>query len=248
MLTLASSLSSQNPCETVFGLSDVGDFTHGGRDKVVDRNSELENVRHGKKSSQRPKCTRMSISELALLIRGKTLGHGMQLGGGALFVPDEVQLLLVLGYVGDLNFIRRAVRSPARQLGPFATIKGVGWVEMQFVDAERAGLPGNFLLLDLRNRHHAEYEFLKSIGHNHERNESVPRVILATSSEQILGWNAVDPQQCWQLPTCPTPEDLSTALHSFLHLCSILANWPSEENFPTNPASAHALSGRTGKE
>jgi hypothetical protein len=215
---------------------------------VGDRNSELENVRHGKKSYQRPKCTRMSISELALLIRRKTLGNEMRLEGGAQFVPDEVQLLLVLGYVGDLNFIRRAARSPVRELGPFATIKGVGWVEMQFVDAERADLPGNFLLLDLRNRHHAEYGFLKSLGHKHDRNERIPRVILATSLEQILGWNGVDPQQCWQLPICPRPEDLSRALHSFLHLCSILANWPAEETFASDPARDHALSGRTGEE
>jgi hypothetical protein len=248
MPTLASSLSSQNPCKTIFDLIDAGDLAHGGRDKVGDRNSEMENDRHGKKSYQRPKCTRMSISELAQLIRRKTLGHGMQLEGGALFLPDEVQLLLVLGYVGDINFIRRAVRSPARELGPFATIKGVGWVEMQLVDAERADLPGNFLLLDLRNRHHAEYGFLKSIGHKIDRNERVPRVILATSSKQILDWNGVDPQRCWQLPSCPTPEGLSTALHSFLHLCSILANGPAQETSASDPARDHALSGTTGKD
>ena len=212
-----------------------------------DRHSELETARHGKKSYQRPKCTRMSITEMALLIQKKTLGHGMQLEGDGAFVPDEVQVLLVLGFVGDLNFIRPAVRAPARELAPFATRRGVGWVESQFVDAERAHLPGNFLLLDLRNRHRAEYELLKSIGHKHDLNKRVPRVILATSSEQILGWKGDHPQQCWGLPICPTPEDLSTALHSFFHLCSILANRPAEENFPSDPDSDHALSGRTDK-
>jgi hypothetical protein len=30
-------------------------------------------------------------------------------------------------------------------------------------------------------------------------------------------------------------------------LCSILANRPAEENFPSDPDSDHALSGRTDK-
>lgn len=211
------------------------------------RNSKLNN-RHRKKPYQRPKCTEMSISEMALLVRRKTLGHEIQAGGAGPTAAAEIPLLLVHGYVGSLDFIRPSVRAPARELQPFATKRGVGWLEMQFADAEGVDPQGNFLLLDLRNRNRAERGFLESIGHPQDLIESLPRVILAASSEQFLDWKGVDPKQCWQLHSCQTPEDLSKALHSFLHLCSMFSNWPADEHTHLDPGREYALSGRTDKE
>ncbi len=219
-----------------------------GAKKVGVHNAEMEKIRRGKKPYQRPKCTQMSISEFAQFVRRKTLGLVVQLGGAGPSAPAEVPLLLVQGYLGDLDFIRPAIRAPARELEPFAITRGVAWLEMQFADAKRAEPQDKFLLLDLRNRHCAGRRFLESIGHNWDLDETLPRVILAASSEQFLGWKGVDPQHCWQLRSCPTPEDLSVAVRSFLHLCSILANWPAERNSALNPARDHALSGKTNKE
>ena len=210
------------------------------------RNSGMANMPHRKKPYQSPKSREISISETALLIRRKTFGNEIQPGGAPL--SDEVALpvLLVLGYVGDLNFIQPAVRAPARELEPFATRRGVGWLEMQFADAGLAEPQASFLLLDLRNRHRAARGFLELIGQ--DRNGTVPCVILVASSEQFLGWKGVDPKQCWQLRSCPTPEDLSKALHSFLLLCSIFSNWPANEHTELDPGRDHAFSGRADKE
>jgi hypothetical protein len=218
-----------------------------GANKVDVHNAEMEKIRRGKKPYQRPKCTQMSIFEFAQFVRRKTLGLVVQLGGAGPSAPAEVPLLLVQGYLGDLDFIRPAIRAPARELEPFAITRGVAWLEMQFADAKRAELQDKFLLLDLRNRHGVGRGFLELIGHSRDLDETLPRVILAASSEQFLGWKGVDPRHCWQLPNCPTPEDLSVALRSFLHLCSILANWPTEKSPPLQPPLDHALSGRTNK-
>ena len=212
------------------------------------RNSEIRRMRHGKKPYQRPKCIRMSTAEVALLVRRKTLGNEIQAGGAGPSAAAEVSLLVVYGYAGDLTFIRPSVRAPARELQPFATKRGVGWLEMQFVDAEGVEPQGNFLLLDLRNRHHAERGVLESIGHTRDLNGTVPRVILAVPSEQFLDWKGVDPKRCWQLRSCQTPQDLSKALHSFLHLCSMFSNWPADEHTDLDPGRDYALSGRTDKE
>lgn len=212
------------------------------------RNSEIGKMRHRKKPYQRPKCIQMSTAETALLIRRQTLGHEVQPGGAGPSVAAEVSLLLVYGYAGDLTFIRPSIRAPARELQPFAAKRCVGWTEMRFVDAERAKPQGNFLLLDLRDRHRAESAFHELIGHNQGLNGTVPRVILAASSEQFLDWKGIDPKQCWQLRSCQTPEDLATALHSFLRFCSMFSNWPTDEHTELDPGRDHAFSGRTDKE
>jgi hypothetical protein len=211
-------------------------------------NSAMGNMRHGKKPYQRPKCIRMSTAEVALLVRRKTLGHEIQAGGAGPSAGAEVPLLLVEGYPGDLTFIRPSVRAPARELQPFANKRGVGWIEMRFADTERAEPQGSFLLLDLRNRRRAERGFLELIGHSQDLNETAPRVILAASSEQFLDWKGFDPKQCWQLRNCQSPQDLSKALHSFLHLCSMFMNWPADENTKLDPGRDHAFSGRADKD
>jgi hypothetical protein len=124
----------------------------------------------------------------------------------------------------------------------------VRWSEMQFADAERAEPERSFLLLDLRNPRPGERKFLESIGHDQHLNKPLPRVILAASSEDILGWKGVNPKQCWQLRSCQTPEDLSSAIRSFLRLCSMLGHWPAEEDTAFDPGRDHALSTSTHKE
>ena len=119
---------------------------------------------------------------------------------------------------------------------------------MQFADTERAEPQGSFLLLDLRNRHRAERGFLESIGHSQDLNETAPRVILAASSEQFLDWKEFDPKRCWQLRSCQTPQELSKALHSFLHLCSMYSNPSAQENAESDHGRDHAFSGRTDKD
>jgi hypothetical protein len=211
-------------------------------------NAAMGNTGHGKKPYQRPKCIQMSTTEVALLVRRKTLGHEIQAGGAGPSAAAEVPLLLVEGYPGDLNFIRPSVRAPARELQPFANKRGLGWIEMQFADAERAEPQGSFLLLDLRNRHRGERGFLELIGHSQAPNETAPRVILAASSEQYLDWKGFDPKQCWQLRSCQTPQDLLKALHSFLHLCSMYSNWSAQENAEPERRRDHVFSGRTDRD
>jgi hypothetical protein len=190
----------------------------------------------------------MSLSEIAAFVRGKTQAHEIQHGGAGPSAVAEPPVLLVEHYGGDLDFIRPAVRVPAREFEPFAIGSGVRWTEMQFTDAERVEPQRGLLLLDLRNRRPGERKFLESIGHDQHLNKPLPRVILATSSEDILGWKAVNPKQCWQLRSCQTPEDLSSAIRSFLRLCSFLAHCPDEEDTAFDPGRDHALSARTDKE
>lgn len=208
----------------------------------------MQNRFHGKKPYERPACTRMSLSEMAAFVRGKTQAHEIQNGNAGPSAVAEAPVLLVEHYGGDLNFIRPAVRAPARELEPFAIGRGLRWSEMQFADAERAEPQRSFLLLDLRNRRPGERKFLESIGHDQLLNKPLPRVILAASSEDILGWKGVNVEQCWQLRTCQTPEDLSSAIRSFLRLCSMFAHWPAEEDTAFDPGRDHALSARTDKE
>lgn len=208
---------------------------------------EMHSRFHGKKPYERPTCTRMSLSEMVAFVRRKTQAHEIQQGGAGPFVVAEAPVLLVEHYGGDLNFIRPAVRAPARELEPFSIGRGVRWSEMQFTDAERAEPRGSFLLLDLRNRRPGERKFLESIGHDRHLNKPLPRVILAASLEDILGWKGVNAEQCWQLRSCQTPEDLSSAIHSFLHLCRMLADWPAEEDTAFDPGRDHVLSGKTDK-
>lgn len=218
-----------------------------GREQVEVFTSEMQNSSHGKKPYERPTCTRMSSSEIATFVRNEAIAHEIQPGGNRRSALAEVSLLLVEDYGGDLNFLRPAVRAPARELEPFAIGRSMRWLEVQFADAERAEMEGTFLLLDLRHRHRGEGGFIEPIGQNQPLNEAVPRVILTTSSEDFLGWKGVNPKQCWQLRSCQTPEELSAALRSFLHLCSMFANC-SDEDTALDPGLDHALSGRTDKE
>ncbi|HET7106237.1 MAG TPA: hypothetical protein VFI38_05455 [Candidatus Acidoferrum sp.] len=119
---------------------------------------------------------------------------------------------------------------------------------MKFHDTEWTQPQYGFLLLDLRNRHRGERGFLESIGHGPYPESSLPRVILAAASEQFLGWKGVDPQQCWHLRSCQSPEDLSAALQSFLNLCSIISDWPVEKNSPLGSVREHVLMGKTNKD
>ena len=211
------------------------------------RNSEIGNVDHEKKPYQRPQCTEMSASEIALLVRREARGREIQFRGAAPSAPAEVSLLLVHGYVGDLKFIRPAVRAPARELEPYAA-KVVGWFEMQLAEGERPEPQFNFLMLDLRDCHHADRAFFESIGDSQELNKTIPRVMHAPSADQFLGWMRVDPKRCWHLGNCQTSEELSAALRSFLCLCSMIANWPAEENTALDPGRDHVFSGRSDKE
>jgi hypothetical protein len=203
---------------------------------------------HGKKPYERPTCTRMSLSEIAAFVRGKTQAHEIQPGDNRLSALAEIPLLFVQNYEGDLNFIRPAVRAPARELEPFAIAKGVGWSEIEFIDAKRVEQQDTFLLLDLRNRHRGERRFLDSIGQDQHLNKALPRVILATSPEDFPGWKGVIPKQCWQLRSCQTSGDLSAAIRSFLRLCTMIAKGPDEENAALDMGRDHALSGRTHKD
>lgn len=209
--------------------------------------SEMKNSSHGKKPYESPTCTRMSISEIATFVRNKTLANEIQPGGNTRSAQARFSLLVVEGYGGDLNFLRPAVRAPARELEPFAIGRSKRWSEVQFADAERAELQGTFLLLDLRHRHRGEGGFIEPIGQTQPLNEAVPRVILANSSEDFLGWKGVNPGQCWRLRSCQTPEELSAAIRSFSYLCSMFANCPDEDT-ALDPGLDHALSGRTDKE
>ena len=190
----------------------------------------------------------MSLSEMAAFVRAKTQAHEIQHGSAGPSAVAEAPVLLVEHYGGDLNFIRPTVRAPARELEPFAIGRGVRWSEMQFANAERVEAQRSFLLLDLRNRRPGERKFLESIGHDQHLTKPLARVILAASSEDILGWKGVNPKQCWQLRSCQTPEDLSSAIRSFLRLCSTVAHWPAEEDTAFDPGRDHALSARTDKE
>ena len=171
-----------------------------------------------KKSYQPPLCTRMSISEIGILICKKTLGMKSTLGTLSTGALTDVQVLIVEGYSSDLPFIRRTARTPAGQSGSFWLSKGDGFVEMRFVDEPGAVLPGIFLMFDLRLRRPSGPRVLESMGGNSELNKAVPLVILATSLEQVHGRLGIDPRHCWQLCNCPSPADLMNALRSFLHL------------------------------
>ena len=101
---------------------------------------------------------------------------------------------------------------------------------MQFASAEGTEPQGTFLLLDLRYRRREHRRFLELVGNCQDLDKPVARVVLATSSEPFLNWGGIDRKQCWQLPSCPTSRDLSTALLSFLRLWSMFANGTAEEN------------------
>jgi len=211
------------------------------------RTYAMNNSSHRKKHYQPPSCIELSIAEFAGLVRRKTSGRESRPGSRSPSALAEVSLLLVEDYVGDLSFIQPAGRASAREEEPFSTERGLGWFEMQFVDAERAKAPDTFLLLDLRYCHHEERGFFESIGHPLDLNEVVPRVILANSSEPFLGWTGVDRTQCWQLRSCLSPEDLSAALHSLIQLCARFADSTAEYGSSLESAPGHALSGKKTK-
>jgi hypothetical protein len=190
----------------------------------------------------------MSLSEIGAFVREKMQAQEIQPGDNRPSALTEVPLLFVQNYEGDLNFIRPAVRAPSRELEPFAIARGVGWCEMEFIDAKQVEQQDTFLLLDLRNHHRGERRFLDSIGYDQHLNKALPRVLLATSPEDTLGWKGVNPKQCWQLRRCQTSEDLSAAIRSFLRLCTMFAKGQDEKNAALDTGRDHALSGRTHKD
>ena len=194
----------------------------------------MQNSSQGKKGYQPPSCTQMPISEFALLVRRKT-------------VANEVPTLIIEDYGGDLDFIQPVSRNRSRELGPSSIQRDVGWLEMQFTSVEGAEPQGAFLLLDLRYRRRQHRRSLELIGNCQNLDKPIPRVILATSSEPFLDWGGIDRKQCWQLPSCPTSRDLSTALLSFFCLCSMFTNGTAEEDTAPEPTPHRALDSDTNE-
>lgn len=176
------------------------------------------------------------------------IGREIRPGSFDLSALANLSILLVEDYPGDLTFLRPAVRAHAGELQPFSIQGSVGWLEMQFADAEGAEPQGTFLLLDLRHRHHEQRRFFESVDLPHKFNVAVPRVILATSSEPFLAWAGVDRAQCWQLRDCTSIEDLSTTLRSFLRLCAMFTDCTGEIRPAFDPASDYALSSKANKQ
>jgi hypothetical protein len=208
----------------------------------------MKNSSHEKKPYQPGSCTQLLLTEFARLVRTKIVGREIRPGSFDLSALSNVSVLLVEDYAGDLTFVRPAARAYARELQPFSIQRSVGWFEMQFADAEGVEPQGTFLLLDLRYRHHEQRRFFESVDLPQKFNVAVPRVILATSSEPLLDWAGVDRAQCWQLRDCPSTEDLSTTLRSFLRLCAMFTDCTAEIRPALDPASDYPLSSKANKQ
>lgn len=219
-----------------------------GSEKLEVRVSDLKHSSSRKKPYHRPMCTLKSMSEVGALFRKSTVDHEIRTGPAAASAPADLPVLLVEGYGGDLPFIRRTIRTPARQLEPFSILKNEGLVEMQFAEGQDTAPRETFLLLDLRHRRHGERGLLESIGGNQNFSEDLPHVILVTSLEQFHGWRGIDPQRCWRLQGHPSSADLTAALRLFLRLCATLANWPPEEGSSPGRSGDHALIAKTKME
>jgi hypothetical protein len=190
-----------------------------------------------KKPYHRPTCTLKSISEVGTLVRKKISYFESSLGAGQDSTRVPVPILLVEGFEGDLGFVGQTTRTPARQLEPFSILKGEGWIEMQFADAQDAVSPETFLVLDLRHRRPRERGLLESIGRVPDPSSAF-RVILVSSMEQFHGWRGLEASHCWQLRGGPSTAELAAALRSLLHLCAVLVKCAPEESplakLPTN--------------
>lgn len=207
----------------------------------------MKNNSHGNKPYQPASCKKLSISEFAKLVRKKTADREIQQESLERPAQAEVPILLVEDYAGDLNFIRSAFTAPAREPHLFSNQRGIGWFEMRFEDAQEAEPLGTFLVLDLRYCHREHRRFFDPIGHPQGFNEAVPRVILASSSEPLLDWTGVDREQCWRLQSCPSPEDLSAVLRSFLQLCAMFTDCMAEERLALEAVSKRPLTGEANK-
>ena len=208
----------------------------------------MKNNSHEKKPYQPASCTQLPITEFARLIRTKMVGREIRHGGFDLSALANLSTLLVENYAGALTFVRPAVRASAGELQPFSSQRSVGWLVMEFADAEGAEPQGAFLLLDLRHRHHEQRRFFESVDLPRNFNIAVPRVIVATSSEPFLDWAGVDRAQCWQLRDCTSIGDLSTTLRSFLRLCRMFMDCTAELRPALDPAADFALSSKANKQ
>lgn len=207
----------------------------------------MKNSSHGNKPYQPASCKKLSISEFAKLVRKKTADREIQQESLGRPAQPEVPILLVEDYADDLNFIRSAVTVPPGGPHLFSNQRGIGWFEMRFEDAQEAELQGTFLVLDLRYRHRERRSFFASIGHPQGFNDALPRVIFASSSEPFLDWTGVDREQCWRVRSCPSPEDLSAVLRSFLQLCAVFLDCMVEEPSALEPVSERPSSGKATK-
>jgi hypothetical protein len=192
--------------------------------------SGLKSSSSGKKPYQRPRYAMKSISEGGALVRKKADDQENTRGVGGVSTLGGLPIFLVEGYEGELGFIGKTNRNPARQLAPFSILKGAAIVEMQFADGQETDSPETFFLWDLRHRRQGERGMLESIGGIPDLSDTVLLVILVTSMEQFEGQTAIDVEQCWQLRGRPTAEDLASTLRSLLHLCAVMAKPPDEES------------------
>jgi len=209
--------------------------------------SGLKNGASGKRRYQRPSYTVEPISEAGALIRKKTAEPEKTRGASGVSVLGGLPIFLVEGYEGELGFIEKTIRTPARQLEPFSILKGPALVEMQFADGRDTALPETFFLWDLRHCRPGERGLLESIGGIPELSEAVLLVILVTLMDQFEAQTAIDVAHCWQLRGRPSAEDLASTLRSLLHLCAVMANRLPEERPALDKSDKYAVIGRANK-
>jgi hypothetical protein len=209
--------------------------------------SGLKSGSSGKKPYDRPSYTTKPISEAGTLARKKTADHGNTRGADGASTIGGLPIFLVEGYEGELGFIEKTIRTPARQLAPFSILKGAAMVEMQFADGQEKAAPETFFVWDLRQRRNGERGLLESIGGIPDLGDAVLLVILVSSMEQFEGRTAIDVAQCWQLRGRPSAEDLASTLRSLLHLCAAMANRPREESAALEKTGKYALIAKAHK-
>jgi hypothetical protein len=187
------------------------------------------------------------VSQSGALVRKKTAEQentGEARGVSAL---GGLPIFLVEGYEGELGFIVKTIRNPARQLAPFSILKGAAMVEMQFADEQEMASPETFFLWDLRHRRQGERGLLESIGGIPDLSDAVLLVILVNSMDEFEGRAAIEMAQCWQLRGRPSAEDLASTLRSLLHLCAVMAQRVPEERSSGDKTEKYAVIGKANK-
>jgi hypothetical protein len=209
--------------------------------------SGLKDRSSGKKPYRRPSYTVEPMAEAGALIRKKTGDQEKMQGAHGAPSLGGLPIFLVEGYEGELVFLEKTIRTPARQLEPFSILKGPALVEMQFAEGQEAASAETFFLWDLRHRRQGERGVLESIGGIPDLSEAVLLVLLVSSMEEFEGRAAIDVAHCWQLRGRPSAEDLASTLRSLLHLCAVMAERLPVEKPALDKSDKYALIGKGNK-
>lgn len=191
--------------------------------------SEQKGLSLGKKTYTKPSLTLKPLAEVATLLRQKALDQHQSSGGPMPDTLNDVPILFVEGYEGDVALIGYVRQLIAPHLRHSSIFSDNTLIEIQLDEREGATSPAIFLLLDLRNRTRQKWTPPVAIGTNPNLSDTTPIVILASSVDDFHCWGHINPTLCWQLKGPLNSVELVMALRSFLKLCAALEKIPKEE-------------------